>query len=849
MAELSVGSSSRLLLSVRYDAESNKAQMLWYDLESKTLVKELDATGHGPYCLTNVPPNEVLSKNWSSEIVVKCEEVTKWNLLEEKEVKLTKVIVDKPTDVIKVRNQLENTWESHIKYHHNWIYDLGIIPGGLYSKTENTEESQSTLRYRLIHDFRQMEARLKEMQIPQVIQEILERYGDLMDNYRDVFNQPIPEIRCAAVDIETKYDEMSFPSPQKAEYPVIAAAMATNEGKDVVFLLREQEGDEEVVKQLKVKGSLQEVILRYFSREEDLLKSLFKELNEYPLIFTFNGDNFDFAYLYHRAKRLKIDHPFVVRGAGGRGGREYLLSNAVHIDLYHFFSNPAIKTSAYGNAYPTNSLDDIADTILGERKIQLEGRIDEQELDALAIYCLNDAQLTLQLALARDRTALQLMILLGRICKTPLEDLNRSRVSSWIRNLLYFEHRRKNYLIPNQRDIYDVIGRVTPHQAMMKDKKFKGGFVVEPIPGVHFNVAVLDFASLYPSIISAKNLSYETILCRHPECVNNVLGDTEYWTCTRRKGMLSNLLGFFRDVRVLWFKQQAKEKDNPLSSLYQSIEKSLKVLINATYGVMGSEFFPLSHISIADGTAATGRWAIRQIIGKAEQLGVRVLYGDTDSVFLESPTKDVIETLIKWSTEHLGFDLELEKIYRVCILSRRKKNYLGILEDGSYEIKGLLGKKRNTPPFIQRAFQEMVNILTDLKDPTMLPDIRERIKKLLKSYYNSVEKRRIPIEELAIAVHLTKNPEDYEMETPFVKVAKQLEEKFGRKITRGMIIRYVRTNTPEGSMAVELAKVEDIDVATYKTYLDSTFEQIIDVLGISTREIHGQVNLMQFFQK
>ena len=837
---------SRLLLSVRYDSESNKAQMLWYDLESKTLVKEVDNTGHKPYCLTDKKSSEITSKSWARELVLKCEEVEKYSLLEEKTVRMTKIVVDKPTDVIKVRNHLEDTWESHIKYHHNWIYDLGVIPGGLYVRKSETNDSK--FQYELLEDFQQMSSTWRELRIPKEIQEMLENYGDLMNVYRDVFNQPIPDIKCAAVDIETRYGEMSFPSPKEAKYPVIAAAIATNEGKDMVFLLRENEKSEESVQSLKIKDSSQSVVVRYFAREEELLRSLFRELKNYPLIFTFNGDNFDFAYLYHRAKNLKIDHPFIVRGVGGRGGREYLLSDSVHIDLYQFFSNPAIKVSAYGNAYPTNSLDDIADAVLGERKIQLDGRIDELELDALATYCLNDAQLTLQLALAHDRTALQLMILLARIAKTPLEDLNRSRVSSWIRNLLYHEHRRKNYLIPNQKDIYEAIGQVTPHQALMKDKKFKGGFVVDPIPGVHFNVAVLDFASLYPSIISSRNLSYETILCRHPECTKNILGDTAYWTCTRRKGVLANLLGFFRDVRVFWFKTQAKKKDNPLRSLHASVEKSLKVLINATYGVMGSEFFPLSHISIADGTAATGRWAIQQIIAKAEELGVRVLYGDTDSVFLESPTREVIETLIQWSDQHLGFDLELEKIYRVCILSKRKKNYLGILEDGSYDIKGLLGKKRNTPPFIQRAFQEMVDILTELHSPEQLPEIRERIKKLLKSYYNAVEKRNIPIEDLAITVQLTKNPEDYEVDTPFVKAAKQLEEKFGRRITKGTSIRYVRTKTPEGSMAVELAKSGDIDVATYKTYLDSTFEQIIEVLGISTSEIHGQVNLMQFFQ-
>ncbi|PSN95083.1 hypothetical protein B9Q09_03520, partial [Candidatus Marsarchaeota G2 archaeon ECH_B_SAG-C16] len=58
-------------------------------------------------------------------------------------------------------------------------------------------------------------------------------------------------------------------------------------------------------------------------------------------------------------------------------------------------------------------------------------------------------------------------------------------------------------------------------QATIKGKKYKGAIVISPKAGVYFDVVVLDFASLYPSILKEYNLSYETVRCPHPECRNN----------------------------------------------------------------------------------------------------------------------------------------------------------------------------------------------------------------------------------------------------------------------------------------------------------------------------------------
>ena len=97
--------------------------------------------------------------------------------------------------------------------------------------------------------------------------------------------------------------------------------------------------------------------------------------------------------------------------------------------------------------------------------------------------------------------------------------------------------------------------------AIIKEKKYRGGLVVEPELGIHFNVVVVDFASLYPSIIKVHNLSYETVNCSHIECkqnTQNLIEGTSHWVCSKKRGMTSILIGTLRDLRVNYYKHLAR---------------------------------------------------------------------------------------------------------------------------------------------------------------------------------------------------------------------------------------------------------------------------------------------------
>jgi DNA polymerase, archaea type len=439
-----------------------------------------------------------------------------------------------------------------------------------------------------------------------------------------------------------------------------------------------------------------------------------------------------------------------------------------------------------------------------------------------------------------------------------MEEVTRFYISSWIQSLFRQEHRSNGFLIPRRVDIDTMKQPDAQTEAMIGGKAFKGAIVIEPVPGVHFNASVLDFASLYPTIMKEHNISYETLNCPHDECRlanDNKVPETDHWICKKRKGMISQTIGFFRDTRVNWFKPKAKDKSLPeeTRNWYSVVEKALKVFINASYGVTGAQHFELFCMPAAESVTAFGRDAIVRTKEKSESMGIKVLYGDTDSVFLDDPSKEQQEELVKWSSEALGIDLEVEKTYKYVALSDRKKNYIGIYKDGTVEVKGLSGKKRNTPDYAQVAFREMLQVLSRVDDPEGFEAAKEEIREIVNCVLDRLEGKADPYspEELAFRIQLTKKLSEYPTDTPHVRAAKMLVEETGdpSKVLPGTIIEFIRVKGTGGVMPVELAEGKSywIDKDTYIDILRSVFEQVLDSVGLDFEEFLGFTTLDKFF--
>ncbi len=815
-----------------YDGERRAVYLKLYEPKSQQIHFWYDNTGHVPYCLSKEP---VASLQKNHGIVkhpgfLRFEQSNRFDALEGKQIPVTIIyardplsIGGRPSGCIR---DITRAWEADIRYTENYIYDRRLEPGMSYViKRGNLTALQSGS---------------SSINIQTIFGENDPSYQSVLDRWLRLLEFPVPEYRRVAFDIEVEQSkDTRVPDPTEAEDRVICASFSASDGLRKALLLRRQGFDAGSTE------STSGILLEFYETEEELLSAIFRILDDYPVILTFNGDDFDLRYLSHRAQRLGYFRDTIPIELGRESaGVRY----GIHLDLYKFFFNRSIQVYAFSGKYREVTLDAISEALLEEGKLEISTPVSRLSYSELAEYCFQDAQLVLRLTQFDGEVVMKLVTALSRISFLPIEDMSRQGVSGWIRSMMFREHRLRGYIIPRSEEITESKG-ATSTTAVIKGKKYKGGMVVDPIPGVHFQVAVLDFASLYPSIIKTWNLGYETILCNHPEDRTNKIPDTDHWVCRKKKAMESQLVGSLRDIRIKWYKPKSKETNLPPETLswYQVVQNALKVVLNASYGVFGSDRFSLYCPPLAESTAAVGRYDITSTIKEAKRLGIEVFYGDTDSLFLGTPDRTKLDELIQWSRKELGMELEVDKNYRYVALSLRKKNYLGVHPDNRVDIKGLTGKKRHTPEFIKETFNQMIGILGQVQTPLDFDDARTKIKSLVQDSYSKLRNRKYSLDDLAFNMMIGKSVAGYTKTMPqHVKAAQQLRDK-GDEIKAGDLVSFVKVSTSAGVKPVRLASLHEIDVDKYTEYIRATFEQVLDALGLDYEELTGAKKLESFF--
>lgn len=870
-----------MLISAIYSGENQKVQLKFYDPNLHVIYFWQDKTDHKPYCYTKLEYQKRAEEIAAIEKKFELKIIPKMDLMSDKEIQTIKIIAPDPLSIGGkggIREKL-NVWEANIKYHENYLYDTRLIPGSYYKREgdEIIEDpyKMSDIVYNALKNF--------------LWDKILEskearndKYREYVREWADLLNQPIPEMKRIALDIEVDSEEGRMPVPKEHDRKITAVGIVSNDGFRKVLLLEQDINPND--------GTALIPEAEMCKTEKELLEKTFDTIWSYSVLVTFNGDDFDLPYLYERSQDPAIDPinhtiipkeeiPLLVKRDSfikrGIQAEPVQLKHGVHIDLFRTFQNRSIQIYAFSHKYSEYRLNAISEALLNDSKIEFDGNISDLPIQKLAQYCLKDTELTFRLTSFNDNLLLKLLFAIARISRLSIEDLSRVGVNQWIRGMLFYEHRKINALIPHSEEL-QYKGQASS-EAIIKEKKYRGGLVVEPTPGIHFNVSVVDFASLYPSIIKVHNLSYETVNCPHDSCSQDPdqkITDTSYWTCKEKKGITSLLIGSLRDLRVNYYKQLSKDKiiSPEERQLYTVVSQAIKVILNASYGVMGAEIFPLYCLPVADATAAIGRNIITRTIEKCRQSGIEVVYGDTDSLFLRDPSEGNVEEISKWAKTNQGVDLELDKEYRYVVFNNLKKNYIGVLKDGTVDVKGLTGKKSHTPTFIRKTFYSMLDILGKVNTEKDFDTAREKIKDIVKESAKKLESNEYPLEELSFNVMINKSPEKYGKKTSentritsihgqdsttnsikgipqHIKAARLFSDN-GRQIKAGDIISYVKTKTAEGVKPVELANHNEIDTEKYLEAMESTFDQLLTALDVNFKSIIGkprQSNLDELF--
>jgi DNA polymerase I len=241
-------------------------------------------------------------------------------------------------------------------------------------------------------------------------------------------------------------------------------------------------------------------------------------------------------------------------------------------------------------------------------------------------------------------------------------------------------------------------------------------------------------------------------------------------------------------------------------------QKAVKIITNAAYGYAGWVGAKWYIKPVAEAASAWGRHIILTASQMAEKKGITVVYGDTDSLFLNYDQTKIAKLEDEIKSE-LKLDVEVGDFYKRIFFTEAKKRYAGLREDGSLDIVGLEVIRGDWTQVAKNVQEHVLEII-----------LKEQSTKKAVEYVHSVigdlKHRKIPLHDLIIWKTLTKAPDDYAIKAPHVEAAKMLKEK-GWRLTGGDKVGYVilegKGRLYSRVKPYVFAKTDEIDVDYYIT--------------------------------
>jgi DNA polymerase-2 len=409
-------------------------------------------------------------------------------------------------------------------------------------------------------------------------------------------------------------------------------------------------------------------------------------------------------------------------------------------------------------------------------------------------------------------TALELSIQRSLLTGMPLDRVRASIAS--LDSLYLKELRKKGY-------VASTVG----HEE--RDDQGKGGYVMASKPGIYDFIIVCDFKSLYPSIIRTFNIDPWSFVA---DCKGKGLVKVPSGACFKnQEGILPDIIQRLWDQR-----DKARKQKNELARF------AIKILMNSFYGVLANPTCRFYSREMGNGITLTGQHIIKLTAKKVEEMGYEVIYGDTDSIFVNTKLadykeahktgdeiakkiNDFFEKHIKEEYHRTNYmELQFDKVYKRFIMPTvrgsevgSKKRYAGLLIDSEGKEKmDFVGLE-----FVRRDWTELAKTfqLELLNRIFRKQEVAEYIKQLVQ------EVREGKHDDLLVYKKaIRKEIEDYTKTTPpHVKAARLL----GKEL-RSNIIEYIMTK--EGPEPIQKLK-HKID---YEHYIEKQVKPIADaVLG------------------
>ncbi|MEF8874744.1 MAG: DNA polymerase domain-containing protein [Candidatus Thermoplasmatota archaeon] len=607
-------------------------------------------------------------------------------------------------------------------------------------------------------------------------------------------------------DLVMKVEDFKEGEPKKLDLSILSFDIENSLKDDRILTIGcvlEEEGEREKVS---------------FDGDESEVIESFQEfvLQKDPDIITgYNINGYDLPLLKERAEEVGLEEVLLGRDHGElrkKGNRYWSVEGRIIADAWW-----SVRSELN---LKRETLNHVSNELLGEEKDDVDpSEIDhewEKNPEKVKKYCVKDAELALDIL--EELEVLDKAMDMGTVAKLPVEEGLNPRTSTLVDSILIRKADRQDIGVP-----------LTSHGG--KRGKIKGGYVHSVEPGLYHWVSVLDFKSMYPSIIIKNNICFTTLSDQ---------GDIESPTGTKflgpdqRKGILPEILEDLMDERDE-VKEKMKNAEGKEERYYRGLQNAIKVLMNSFYGVFASSFYRFTDPDIGESITAFARENIKELIEELQDEGLKVIYSDTDSVFFQSPKENLEDTIEiseriarEYSSEEII--LEFEKVLDPFFSHGRKKRYVGkvIWPEDDMLVRGYELRRSDSFEAQDEALLEIFEYILD-------DDIEGAVERA-KEWIDEVRNGEVEYEKLVISrtckkFSSYKNPDSM----PNVQAAKKMIDE-DYKFTPGMKVSWIVVDAVKTPQEVEpwlpdLEFEKEPDWEYYAKRIAKTLARVTEVFG------------------
>jgi DNA polymerase I len=611
-------------------------------------------------------------------------------------------------------------------------------------------------------------------------------------------------LRHLAFDIECMPLNGAMPVPETS--PIILMSLAFSpefKGKNTLVL---------VGKHTELKGDFENC-----GSEEGMLHRFFEVIREFDpdILAGYNSNGFDIPYIVDRVKTLNKKGARIDPVAGRDGKSLYYrkIGNITRISVMGRIAVDVLPLLRREFSLKQYTLRNAAKELLSSEKLEIPFLEMEnywndngEKLSKFIEYARRDSELALLFLLKLH--LIDKYIALARVSGTLLQDILDGGQTQMVENLMLREYMRHDRVLPSR-----PTGEMS-EERYDEGEELAGGEVLPPKKGLLENIVILDYKSLYPTIMMAHNICYTTeIVGERPDDVVVSPSGGVFASTKAVKGIVPSILEDLLNRRQAT-REKMKGAGEEEYRVLDATQLALKILLNSFYGYSGYTRARLYSLTVASAVTSFGREnilrtkrviedEIKEIVIKdgaaytkeegleGKNIRLSVVYGDTDSVFVNLLDNEISfddaelvgQKIAAIVTSSLQKPMELvfdsfgrraifiaKKRYAVLVWERTKE---GIKE--KLKVKGMETVRRD---WCQLTTQTVEKVLELVLKEGKVDDAVELVKNTINDIRSIDAQKDIKMfEEMILTRQYTKKPESYKNRQPHITVVEKLKKR------------------------------------------------------------------------